>query len=154
MGYESNTGLGVSNHYGERHSGGAIGHVKTEGAYKEMSMDITGEMLNNTFRPELILPAGSLPVAVFIDVSEAFVLGGTTPTILVGTSGSEVTNGCVVSESIAEAIATTDISATLTGTWAASLAAATTVDVTLGGTSPTATDGTGVARLVVRYISL
>ena len=153
MSYEDNTGLNVHNHYGPRKVGGAIGTIKTEGAYKELSLDITGDMLNSDYRPQVIIPKGSLPVAVFIDVKEVFVLGGTTPTILVGTSGSEVTNGCVVSEAIAEAVATEDLSATLTGTWAASLAAATTVDITLGGTSPTSTSA-GKARLIVRYISL
>jgi len=154
MSYEDSAGLNVNNHYGERKVGGAIGHIKSEGAYKELTIEITGEMLNNSFRPEAILPAGSLPVEAYIDVSEAFDLGGTAPTILVGTSGSEVTNGLVVSEAIAEAVATEDLSATLTGTWAASLAAATTVGVTMGGTSPTAAAAAGKGRLVVRYISI
>ena len=154
MTYEANTGIGVSNHYGPRKTGGGIGHVKSEGSYKELSIDVTGEMLNNTFRQEIKLPPNSLPVSAFIDVSEAFALGGTTPTILVGTSGSEVTNGLVVSEAIAEAVGTEDLSATLTGTWAASLDAETTVGVTLGGTSPTAVSTQGKGRIVVRYISL
>ena len=89
MSYEDNTGLNVHNHYGERKAGGAIGSIKTEGAYKELSIDITGDMLNSDYRPEVVLPAGSLPVSAFIDVKEVFVLGGTTPTILVGTSGSD-----------------------------------------------------------------
>ena len=154
MGYESNTGIDVSNHYGPRNTGGAIGGIKTEGAIKELSIDITGEMLNSSFRPEAILPAGSLPTLAYIDVSEVFVMGGTSPTILVGTSGSEATNGCVVSEAIAEAVGTVDITATLTGTWNASLAAATTVGVAMGGTSPTATATAGKARLVVQYVGL
>ena len=111
-------------------------------------------MLNSSFRPEVILPAGSLPTLAYIDVSEVFVMGGTSPTILVGTSGSEATNGCVISEAIAEAVGTVDITSTLTGTWDASLAAATTVGVTMGGTSPTATSTAGKARLVVQYVGL
>ena len=152
MSYEENTGLNVSNHYGERKTGGGIGHIKTAGAYKELSTEITGEMLNGSWMPEVRLPKGALPVSAFINVTEAFALGGTSPTILIGTSGSEATNGAVVSEAVAEAIATADISSTLTGTWAASLAAETLVGVALGGTSPTADAEIGRGVLVVRYI--
>jgi len=154
MSYESNTGIGVSNHYGARTIGGAIGTIKSEGAFSELSINITGEMLNSSFRPEVVLPAGSLPVEAFVDVSEAFILGGTSPAIVVGTSASEGTNGCEVDEATAEAVGTEDITASLTGTWAASLAADTVVGVALGGTSPTATATAGRARLVVRYINL
>ena len=153
MSYESNTGIGVSNHYGARTIGGAIGTIKSEGAFTELSVNITGEMLNNSFRPEVTVPAGSLMVSAYIDVSEVFALGGTTPTILVGTASSEVTNGCVVSEALAEAKATTAVTSTFTGTWAAALAADTKVGVVLGGTSPTATTA-GKARIVIRYINL
>ena len=154
MSFEDTAGINVHTSYGPRGLGNGIGHIKSEGAYKELSISITGAMLNNTFRPEIKLPAGALPVSVFVDVSEVFNLGGTTPTILVGTAGSEVTNGAVVSEAQAEAVGTVDVSSTLTGTWAASLAAETTVGLTMGGTSPTAVATAGKARLVVRYISL
>jgi hypothetical protein len=44
MGYESNTGLGVNNHYGERPTGGTEGEVKTEGSLFEFhkELDETG----------------------------------------------------------------------------------------------------------------
>jgi hypothetical protein len=44
MGYESNTGLGVNNHYGERPAGGTEGEVKTEGSTFEFhkELDETG----------------------------------------------------------------------------------------------------------------
>ncbi len=154
MSFESNTGLNVNNHYGPRPTGNGVGVIKTEGAYNELSVDVTGEMLNNTFRPTVVIPAGSLIVEAFVDISEEFDLGGTTPTILVGTATSEVTNGLVVSETLAEAVATTDITSTLTGTWDASLAAATTVGVVLGGTTPTADATVGKGKIVVRYINV
>jgi len=153
MGYEANTGLGVNNHYGTRETGNGIGVIKTEGAYNELSVDITGDMLNNTFRPAMVIPAGSLIVSAFVDVSEVFVLGGTSPVIEVGTAGSEVTNGVSVTEAQAEAVGTVDITAALAGTWAASLAAATTVGVAMSGTSPTSTSA-GKAKVIVRYINV
>ena len=153
MTYEANTGLNVNNHYGPRVTGNGIGVIKTEGAYNELSVDITGDMLNNTFRPEVVIPAGSLVVEAFVDVSEVFVLGGTAPVIEVGTAGSEVTNGVSVTEAQAEAVGTVDITAALAGTWAASLAAATTVGVAMSGTSPTSTSA-GKAKVVVRYINV
>ena len=153
MVYESNTGLGVNNHYGTRDTGNGIGVIKSEGAYNELSVDITGDMLNNTFRPTVVIPAGSLVVSAFVDVSEVFVLGGTSPVIEVGTAGSEVTNGVSVTEAQAEAVGTVDITAALAGTWGASLAAATTVGVAMSGTSPTSTSA-GKAKVVVRYINV
>lgn len=85
------------------------------------------------------IPAGSVIRQVLVEVVEAFALGGTTPTFLIGTDGSEVTNGLVISEAQAEAVATYDVTATLTGTWDALLAAETTIGVALGGGSPTVT---------------
>jgi len=154
MSYENSAGLNVHNHYGQRPIGGGAGHIKTEGAYKELTVDITGESLNSTFLPTIVIPAGALPVSAFVDVSEVFVLGGTTPAIEVGTSGSEVTNGVTVTEAQAEAVGTVDITAAFAGTWGASLAAATTVGVALSGTTPTATATAGKAKVVVRYISV
>jgi len=156
MGFEANTGLGVNNHYGQRDTGHGIGHIKTEGSVNELVVDVTGDMLNDTFRLPVVLPVESIFLDAYVDVEEAFVLGGTTPTILVGTSGSEVTNGVVVSETLAEAVGSAAITGTFTGTWSvtAGLAAATTVGVVLGGTTPTATAGVGKARVVIRYANI
>ena len=153
MGYEANTGLGVNNHYGARNTGNGIGTIKTEGAYNELAVFVTGEMLNNSFRPEVILPKGALVMEAFIDVSEAFSFGGTSPTIEVGTSGSEATNGVTTTKTQAEAIGTKDITSAIAGTWGSGLTAATAVGVAMGGTSPTATSA-GKARVVVRYINV
>lgn len=152
MTLEANTGIGVKNHYGARETGRGAGVMKTEGIKNQLSIEITGELCGDeTFVEEYVIPAGSLILNAYVDVGEVFVLGGTTPTILVGTDGSEVTNGLVISEAIAEAAGVADLTATLTGTWGAKLAADTTVGITLGGTSPTVTDA-GQARLVVEYI--
>lgn len=152
MSLEDSAGLNVKNQYGVRESGGAAGIFKTEGFKKRLAVEITGELVGDAlFIEDYVIPAGSLITDAYLDVSEVFVLGGTTPTILVGTDGSEVTNGLVISEAVAEAAGAADVSATLTGTWAAKLAADTTVGIALGGTTPTVTDA-GRAVLVIEYI--
>ena len=154
MSYETATLRGVKNNYGTRPlEQGIVGELPGNGAVRELTVHITGESLNSGVIEGVTIPAGALPLRWSLKVEEAFNLGGTTPTILVGTDGSEVTNGLAISEAVAEAIETTT-STTFAGTWGSDLAAETTVNIAMGGTSPTSVSGTGQARLVVEYISL
>lgn len=145
----------VHTYYGKRDIGRGQGVYETDGIVNEVSWEITGDDITaatETFplmSPKL--PKGAKATAVYVKVKEAFDLGGTTPTILFGTSGSVATNGFVISEAQAEAVGTYDVTSTLTGTWAAHLAAATTVGVDKGGTSPTAVASVGKLQVVVRY---
>lgn len=148
---------GVRNIYGTRDTGGALGVIKTAGISNELTADVTGETLtlSGDAFASVKIPANSLVTGAFVEITEAFDLGGTTPTILVGTKGSEVTNGVVVTEAQAEAIGLVDITAALAGTWnEVFFAAETEVGVILGGTTPTSLAGTGVGRIVVTYIKL
>jgi hypothetical protein len=43
MGYEANSGLGVSNHYGVRNTGGSEGVVKTEGLINYYTINFNGD---------------------------------------------------------------------------------------------------------------
>lgn len=152
MSYENSAGLGVTNHYGPMEIGG-VGSYNVDGVMKELVIDINEDVISGDIPRDVVtIEAGALIVAAYWDTRDVFTLGGGTPTVLVGTDGSEVTNGLVVSEAIAEATGNADVSATLTGTWAAKLAAETTIGVALGGTTPTST-GTGQARLVIQYLS-
>lgn len=153
MGYESKTGLGVHNHYGARPVGGASGVVRTSGTKNELTIIVTGESVNSTFEQPVDIPAGAVVTKATAHVTEAFVLGGTTPTILFGTSGSEATNGGVLAEASAEATGYYDITSTLAGTWdaEAAFAAKTSVGVALGGTTPTADSTVGRVVFVVEY---
>jgi|TARA_R110000824_G_scaffold150498_2_gene321121 hypothetical protein len=155
MSFESNTGLGVPSFYGVRTAlEGLAGHVKTEGAKRQMVLEFKGANINDGVMDSVvILPANALIVAAYADVNEVVALGGTTPTILVGTNGSEVTNGLVISEAQAEAASVYDVSASLTGTWAAGLTTDTSVSVTLGGTTPTIAAG-GRIKVVVEYVTV
>ena len=167
MGYEqskfgdgSATGSGnvtktVNNHYGARETGKTVGVVQTEGNMREVSWDLDGVMVGNEAFPldAPVIPAGAVIDRVTVEVREAFVLGGTTPVIEVGTEGTEATNGFTISEAQAEALGTYDLTSALSGTWAAPLAAATTVGIDLAGGTPTVTSA-GKMRVSVRYIYL
>jgi len=144
---------GVSVQYGARKVDRTIGIKRTSGTRVEYIIELDGEFVGDGFEvAPVVIPAGSKPIEVLLKVDEVFDLGGTTPTILVGTNGTEVTNGLVVSEAQAEATGLYDLTSTLTGTWADVLAANTTIGVTLGGTTPTSDATTGKATLVVTCV--
>lgn len=140
---------GVKNFYGPRDRFPAsVGSVKTEGTSKELVFNFTGE---NYARVAHTLPAGAIVRAAFVEITEVFALGGTTPTINIGISGSHGTNYVAeVSEAQAEALGT------YVSTPAGSLAVATPTTaahalvVALDGTTPTIGLG-GQAKVVVRY---
>lgn len=143
----------VSNHFGPRDTGKTNGITNSDGFMRELTLDLDGEVVGDeayalTVLPKL--PAGSIVQDVFLEVEEAFVLGGTTPAVEVGTEGTEATNGVTLTEAQLEAVGTYDVTAALSGTWAAGFAAETTLGLALSGTSPTVTDA-GKARVVIRY---
>ncbi|MBV1952761.1 MAG: hypothetical protein KUG64_11280 [Cycloclasticus sp.] len=145
----------VNQHYGEFFTGKTQGNIKTEGSLKELTLDIDAAMMTAAAFPLIAptLPAGAIIQEVFAEVSEVFILGGTTPTIDVGTETSEGTNGFDMTEAQGEALGAYDLTSALQGTWAAPLAAATTIGLALGGTTPT-NGATGKMRVVIRYWSV
>ena len=154
MAKESTSGLGVYNVYGPRTTNESrLGKLPGAGYEHELQIDITG---SNHLELTGNLPAGAVITRVDIYVSEAFVVTGTSPTLLIGTDGSEATNGFVVSEAVLEATGHANLTSTLAGTWdaEADLAAATTIGAALGGTSPAIAAGSGVARIVIKYLKV
>jgi ethanolamine utilization microcompartment shell protein EutL len=153
MGFESNTGLGVANFYGPRTTlEGLGGDLKLDGAVQQKVLEFSGKNLTEG-APLLttVIPQNALVTNVYADVEEAFDLGGTTPSIAIGTTGTATTNGVVIDEATAEAKGITDITSTKQGTWLASFAVDTEVSVLLDGTTPTATDD-GRLKVVIEYI--
>ncbi len=145
------------NQYGPRETqdGQLSGGVtRTAGVMQEVVVYINGsDFTSGSFDTRATLPAGSTFVEAIAEVTEAFVLGGTSPTINVGTNGSEGTNfGIELSEANAEATGTY-YNDTGAGTWAAPLAADTVIGVALDGTTPTVT-AAGEAKVVIRYIKV
>lgn len=155
MSREANTGLNVDNIYGPRNVPDmARGNMKTEGSYNEMTLEISGENINDSLTSVLnTLPAGIRFVDFYVEVQEAFVVSGTTPALEVGTNGTEVTNGFTISESILETVGISAISTTFAGTWASTLTGETDLGLALSG-SGAAVTGVGHARIVARYIKV
>jgi hypothetical protein len=146
----------VNNQYGSRDTGDTNGVSKTEGFINELTIDINGGNVGAGAYALLAptLPAGAIIEDVYMEVTEVFVLGGTTPVIDVGTETSEATNGFTITEAQAEALGSYDLTSALSGTWAAPLAAATTVGVLLGGGGSNTVTAAGKAKLVIRYAKL
>jgi len=96
------------------------------------------------FDSQEVVPIGAVPLYCHVRVSEAFALGGTTPTIQIGDAGSATRYGSV-SEANAEATGTYTNSVTATP-----LTAAGTIAVSLGGTTPTVTSA-GRATVTLAY---
>jgi hypothetical protein len=144
----------VHNQFGPRDSGGTVGVLEVDGITENLIINVDGGFFTDVGNElvNAVIPAGSVIKSVYVDVEEAFALGGTSPTILIGTNGSEVTNGLVISKTLAEGTATTNITSTLAGTWdaEAALAADTTVGIALGGTNPTITRA-GKLRVTIIY---
>ena len=150
-GTNTGTGIDVYSHYGARGTDDTGGQVKTVGTFSELRFILDGTMLSNATLPltRQTIPAGSKVIDVTLDVEEVFVIGGTTPTLDIGTDGSEGTNGVDFAEAVLEATGIT-VDATRAGTWNAELAAETTVNISMGGTSPTSTSA-GKASVIIRY---
>jgi hypothetical protein len=149
MSKENSAGLGVNNRYGPLNTpDGAAGVFSTYGAENELVIEFSGKNINDGVISGF-LPAGARPLRAILEVKTAFVMGGSTPTFNVGTSGSAGTNGVEFSEANMESTGTITTT-TFGGTWGARLAADTTVVAILDGTTPTVTDA-GEARLVIVY---
>lgn len=146
------------NQYGPRDTQDGVisgGHVEADGVVQEAIVYITGNDFGSgtAFNTRLTIPAGSKFVESYVEITEAFALGGTSPTIGVGTDTSENTN-FAVKLTQAQAQATNPVyTGTGGGSFANPLAADTVIGVALGGTSPTVTT-VGKAKVVIRYIKM
>lgn len=155
-GVTSNVVSNVSNFYGPRDHDVTAGVIKTEGGINELTIHIDAETLAKgvlALTAEPFIPAGSRVDKAFVEVSEAFVVGGTTPVLSVGTKATAATNGLKVTGAQLNAIGVYDVTASLVGTWAAAstgLVARTVVG--LNKTAGMTSTGVGKAKVVVRYI--
>lgn len=143
----------VNNHYGVRDTGKTVGHTDVHGFENQLSMDLDVAQISGDAFTLLApkIPAGAHIYKVIAEVTEAFTVTGTSPTINVGTEGSENTNGIEITEAQAEAEGVYDITGSLQGTWAAPLAAETTVGLDMDGTTPALSGTAGKVRVVIYY---
>ena len=161
MGFENKAGLGVNNHYGVRDTGGAVGVEHGYNTEVVVRIDLTGQSIADAiagFMPPVVIPKGAHFKQGFLRVDEAFVVGGTSPTLRIGASGSIATNGVVITEAELENVGSKVITSTGAGTWAVGSSTGTTaaaeVALDLGGTSPTVATTSGKATLILKYTNV
>lgn len=152
-----NTALGTPhNFFGARKSGGAVGLEKVAGSIEQLVIFLEGGLFNDNLEPLVptYLPAGSIIRDVYIDVETVFALTGTNPTILIGTDTTEVTNGFVISQAVAQSTNTARLTSTLTGTWAVNtpIQARTKIGFAIGGTGGPTVDRLGKAKVTIEFI--
>jgi hypothetical protein len=156
MPFQNAAGLGVNNFYGVRNTGGAVGVEHTQDSVNRLVIDFTGQSLADGYVPPVVLPAGSLIQSYRLDVQEAFVVTGTTPTLRFGAQGSVATNGVVLTEAELENVGVKTPASAGAGTWATNSAtgvtAAARVAFDLGGTTPAIAATSGRAQLVIEYV--
>lgn len=160
MGTIFNNADGLRMQFGTRKAGdeanfGTNGDV---GAYKELVVEIKGsDFTANVYTgPTIILPAGATVRESLAEVTEVFVMTGTTPTINVGVLTTEATNRLAqLSQAQAQALGVVNTSATAAGTLAVGtpLATQSTISIALGGTTPTVTT-VGKVKITIRYQDL
>lgn len=156
MGFSTESGLGVMNHYGSRVTGGAIGVEHGYGSTWVVKMDLTGQSIADNiagYKPPFYTKKGMTLKSAYLRVDEVFVVTGTTPHVEVGAQGSSATNGVVISDTQLETLGTYDITSTGTGTWAttSSIAADAKIGVSLeGDTAVSAT--AGKATLILEFV--
>lgn len=150
MAYENTAGLGVTNQYGARNTGGAVGVEKTIDSTSRLSIDLTGEMLNSGYVSPTFVPKGALVKRAYLRVDEVFVVSAVGTVAVGGTAPG--TNGVILTEAKLEALGTSDVSALAIGTWATASATGTTASqkVTTAITGTVAATS-GKATLVVEY---
>lgn len=116
MAYENSAGLGVTNHYGTRTTGGAVGLEHGENSTNVLTFNLTGEMLNSVYVAPVKMPKGALVRRATLRVDEVFVVS-TSGTVAIGGTAPG-TDGIVLTEAKLEALGTSDVSALGIGTWA------------------------------------
>lgn len=161
MGYENsaiNLASGTAyNHYGARNTQDSTvlsgGESPSAGSEKELVVYLNGDEFGGTATAVATqgeLPAGAVVIGATMEITSAITMGNADNDISVGTSGSEATNG-IDFDNTTGAVGTYAHDA-INGTWAAPLAAATTVAFDVAGTTPSM-DG-GQAKVVIRYTKI
>ncbi len=150
MPYESSTGLGVTNQYGVRNTGGSVGVETGKDSLQTLSINLTGEMLNSGYVSPTFVPKGAKVTRALLRVDEVFVVSAAGTVAVGGTAPG--TNGVILTEAQLEALGTKDVSSVAIGTWATASAVGTSASEKV----KTAITGTvaatsGKATLVVEY---
>ena len=152
MAYENTAGIGVNNHYGARVTGNAIGVETSDNSVHLLTIQFTGESLNETFLPPVFVPKGALFRRYILRVDEAFAVSAAGTVTFGGTVPG--TNGVVLTEVELETIGTKVPASTGAGTWAVGSATGTTASQRMAkAISGTVTATQGKATLICEYVN-
>ena len=158
MGYESNTGLGVLNHYGPRETNGKYGAAsKGTGIVKRAQWEFSYDDLPDAATDGLgfVVPAGASIVSAVLYVDQAFTSTSTTTDLTVGlqqANGTEIDNDGLIAaaEATQTAIGTEGNVVTGAGALVGKSVGANAGELVV---APTVDDLTaGKARVVVEYV--
>lgn len=152
MAYENTAGIGVNNHYGARVTGNAIGVETSDNSVHLLTIQFTGESLNETFLPPVFVPKGALFRRFILRVDEAFAVSTSGTVTFGGTVPG--TNGVVLTEAELEAVGTKAPASTGAGTWAVGSATGTTASQRVAkAISGTVTATQGKATLICEFVN-
>lgn len=156
MSFENSSGRNVHTQYGTRDTGTSVGIEPGHDSIHQLSIEFTGASLADTFLPPVVIPAGAHFLRYIVRIDEAFVVTGTTPTLIFGGT-APATNGVTISETELETVGTHILAAQGQGTWATNSANGTTaaekVTKTIGGTgSPAIAATQGQGTLIAEYV--
>lgn len=152
MAYENTAGIGVNNHYGARVTGNAIGVETSDNSVHLLTIQFTGESLNETFLPPVFVPKGALFRRYILRVDEAFAVSAAGTVTFGGTVPG--TNGVVLTEAELEAVGTKAPASTGAGTWAVGSATGTTASQRMAkAISGTVTATQGKATLICEFVN-
>lgn len=151
MSFEATSGLGVSNHYGTRTTGGTVGTTHTKTVSKQLKIKFTGESINSAFLPDVVIPQGARFIRYTLRVDEAFAVSAAGTLTFGGTVPG--TNGVVLTEAELEAVGTKAPASAGAGTWSTSSSTGTTAaELVTRSISGTITATQGKATLIAEYI--
>lgn len=152
MPFENSAGIGVSNHFGARTTGGAVGVESTSGSIITLTVQLTGASLNGTFVPKVVVPKGCLLKNATLRVDEAFAVSAAGTVAIGGTAPG--TNGVVLTEAKLEALGTSDVSSLAVGTWATNSATGTSAAQAVAqAVTGTVTATQGKAALILEFVN-
>jgi hypothetical protein len=150
MAYENSAGLNVTNQYGARNTGGAVGTDPNNDSIWQLEVDLTGEMLNSAYVSPTYMPKGAKILRAFLRIDEVFVVSAAGTVAIGGTAPG--TNGVVLTEAQLEALGTKDVSSVAVGTWAtASTTGTTAAEKVTKAITGTVAATSGKGTLTVEY---
>lgn len=150
MPYENTAGLGVSNQYGTRATGGAVGGAHSKDSTQTITYHLTGEMLNSTFNPPVYVPKGALLKKAYLHVDEAFVVSASGTVAIGGTAPG--TNGVVLTEAKLETVGVSDVTSLAIGTWASAGNGTTATEKIAKAITGTVGATAGKGQLVIEWL--